>query len=69
MFLQQRITPMPSDSEQQKVMMYMMPIMFTFMSLWFPAGLTVYILTNTLLGMLQQWWMNRSGDALKPARA
>jgi len=72
MFLQQRITPMPTDNEQQKMMMYMMPLVFTFMSLWFPAGLTVYILTNTLLTMAQQWWMNRSSGekkVLKPARA
>jgi YidC/Oxa1 family membrane protein insertase len=71
MFVQQRITPMPTDSEQQKMMMYMMPVLFTFMSLWFPAGLTVYILTNTLLTMVQQWYMNRSGGqkVLRPARA
>jgi YidC/Oxa1 family membrane protein insertase len=71
MFLQQRITPMPTDSQQQKMMMYMMPLLFTFMSLWFPAGLTVYILTNTLLTMVQQWLLNRSGGqkVLKPARA
>src|SRR5215831_1318015 len=71
MFLQQRITPMPTDSEQQKMMMYMMPVVFTVMSLWFPAGLTVYILTNTLLTMVQQWWMNRAGGekVLKAARA
>jgi len=68
MFLQQRITPMPTDSQQQKTMMYMMPVLFTFMSLWFPAGLTVYILTNTLLTMLQQWYLNRE-KALSPARA
>jgi YidC/Oxa1 family membrane protein insertase len=52
--------------------MYTMPIVFTFMSLLFPAGLTVYILTNTLLSMLQQWLSNRSADASKkpaPARA
>src|SRR5262252_146688 len=61
MFLQQRITPMPTDSEQQRIMMYMMPIVFTLMSLWFPAGLTVYILTNTLLSMVQQWHINRTG--------
>jgi YidC/Oxa1 family membrane protein insertase len=69
MFVQQRITPMPADSEQQKMMMYIMPAVFTFMSLWFPAGLTVYILTNTLLTMVQQWWSNRAGNELKPARA
>jgi YidC/Oxa1 family membrane protein insertase len=39
--------------------MYMMPVMFTAFSIFLPSGLTVYILTNTLLTMVQQWWMNR----------
>jgi YidC/Oxa1 family membrane protein insertase len=69
MFVQQRITPMPTDSEQQKIMMLMMPLIFTFMSLWFPAGLTVYIFTNTLLTMVQQWYINRQTSPLARAGA
>jgi YidC/Oxa1 family membrane protein insertase len=63
MFIQQRTAPQPVDNEQQKMMMYMMPVMFTFFSLWFPAGLTIYILTNTLLTMGHQFYMNRSAAA------
>jgi YidC/Oxa1 family membrane protein insertase len=64
MFVQQRLSPAPPDP-QQKTMMYIMPVMFTAFSIFLPAGLTVYILTNTILTMLQQWWNNR-GE--KPAR-
>ncbi len=64
MFLQQKTQPAPSDPNQ-KVMMYTMPVMFTVFNLVWPAGLTIYILTNTILTFLQQWLMNR-GD--KPAR-
>jgi len=64
MFVQQRTQPTPPD-QQQKMMMYLTPVMFTAFSIFLPAGLTIYILTNTLLTFLQQWLMNR-GD--KPAR-
>jgi YidC/Oxa1 family membrane protein insertase len=75
MFVQQKTQPTPPDP-QQKTMMYMMPVMFTAFSIFLPAGLTIYILTNTLLTFVQQMWMNR-GDkparpkaaAIKPARA
>jgi YidC/Oxa1 family membrane protein insertase len=65
MFAQQKLSPAPPDP-QQKMMGYMMPVMFTAISLFLPSGLTVYILTNTLLTMLQQWWMNRHEP--KPAK-
>ena len=60
MFLQQRMTPTTVDSTQQKMMMYMMPAMFTFFMLFLPSGLTLYILTNTLLTMAHQWYMNHA---------
>ena len=53
MFLQQKLSPTPPDPSQ-KTMMMMMPIMYTGMSMFFPSGLTLYILTNTLLSILQQ---------------
>ena len=43
--------------------------------MFLPAGLTIYILTNTVLTFLQQWLMNRGDEAdaaegcAKPARA
>ena len=59
MFVQQKTSPNAADPQQQKMMQFM-PIMFMVMTLFLPSGLTLYILTNTLLTMLQQWWMNRN---------
>lgn len=53
-FLQQKLMPMQGDPAQQKMMLYMMPAIFTFMMLFLPAGLGVYMLTNTWLGIAQQ---------------
>ncbi len=53
MFLQQKLSPTPPDPSQ-KTMMTIMPLMFTGMSIFLPAGLTLYILTNTALSMVQQ---------------
>lgn len=63
MYLQTKLTPPPADP-QQKMMANMMPVIFTFFSLFLPAGLTLYILTNTLLGMVQQAVINRNKPAL-----
>ena len=62
MFLQSRMQPATGDSAQQKMLMYGMPLMFGVMGLWFPAGLTVYITTNTILGLAHTLWMKRGGD-------
>jgi YidC/Oxa1 family membrane protein insertase len=59
MFLQQWMTPSAGDPNQRKMMM-LMPLMFTFMFVSFPAGLTVYWLINNLLSIGQQYWINRS---------
>ena len=42
MFVQQKLSPAPPDPIQAKVMMAL-PIVFTFMFLWFPAGLVLYL--------------------------
>jgi YidC/Oxa1 family membrane protein insertase len=58
MFLQQWMTPSAGDPNQRKMMM-LMPLMFTFMFVSFPAGLTVYWLVNNVLSIAQQYWINR----------
>jgi YidC/Oxa1 family membrane protein insertase len=58
-FIQQRMMPPQGDAQQQKMMMYMMPAVFTFMMLFLPAGLGVYMLTNTWLGIGQQLLVER----------
>jgi YidC/Oxa1 family membrane protein insertase len=57
MFIQQRLSPTPPDPVQAKVMM-MMPIVFSVMFLFFPAGLVLYWLVNNVLSILQQWRIN-----------
>jgi len=43
----------------QKMMLWLMPVMFTWICLWAPAGLTLYWLTNNVLTMGQQYLINR----------
>jgi YidC/Oxa1 family membrane protein insertase len=62
MWAQMKLNPPPPDPVQAKVMMFM-PILFTGMSAFFPAGLTLYWLINTALSVLQQWQINRVVDA------
>lgn len=59
MFLQQKMNPAPPDPMQAKVMQ-LMPIIFTFFFLWFPAGLVIYWVSNNVLSILQQWVITRS---------
>ena len=53
-FMQQRLMPQQGDPAQQKMMQYLMPIMFTVFMLFLPAGLGVYMFTNGVLGIVQQ---------------
>ncbi len=62
-FVQQKLTPSTVDSTTQKVMM-VMPIMFTFFMLNLPAGLNLYILTSTVLGVIQQLAINRRAASI-----
>lgn len=58
MFIQQKLSPTPTDPVQAKVMMFM-PIAFSVMFFFFPAGLVLYWLVNNLLSILQQWRINQ----------
>lgn len=49
MFLQQKMTPSQVDNQQAKIMLYIMPVMFTGFMLFLPSGLNLYILVNMLL--------------------
>jgi YidC/Oxa1 family membrane protein insertase len=53
-FVQQKIMPFQGDPAQRKMMMYMMPVMFTVFMLFLPAGLGVYMFTNSVLAIVQQ---------------
>lgn len=58
MFVQQKLNPTPPDPMQAKVMK-LLPIIFTFFFLWFPAGLVLYWVVNNLLSIGQQWYITR----------
>ncbi len=59
MYLQQTMAPAMGDPMQQR-MMKMMPVIFTAMFLFFPAGLVLYWLVNNILSVTQQWYVTRS---------
>jgi len=58
MFVQMKMSPTSPDNQQQAMMSFMMPIMFTAFSLVLPSGLAVYMLTSYLIGIFQQLWIN-----------
>ena len=66
MFVQTKLNPTPPDPIQAKVMMYM-PIVFSIMFFFFPAGLVLYWVTNNLLSIAQQWQINQMFGK-KPAK-
>jgi YidC/Oxa1 family membrane protein insertase len=66
-FLQQWLTPKQPDPNQQKMMMYM-PVVFSLIFVNMPAGLTLYYFSSNLLGVVQQFILNREFKQL-PATA
>ncbi|ACE84210.1 membrane protein insertase YidC [Cellvibrio japonicus] len=58
MWIMQKLNPQPTDPMQARIM-NMLPFVFTFMFLWFPAGLVLYWVTNNLLSIAQQYVITR----------
>ncbi len=52
------LNPTPADPMQAKLMWFM-PLAFGFMFFFFPAGLVLYWLTNNILSIAQQWYINK----------
>ncbi len=66
MFLQQKLMPPQGmDPAQAKMMTYFFPIFLTGISLFLPAGLALYMLVNSCLGIAQQWWTKKQMDQMK----
>src|SRR2546428_1735997 len=61
MYLASKMTPMTATDPQQEAMMKIMPIGMAamFMVIPYPSGLAVYILTSSLVGIVQQVYLNR----------
>jgi YidC/Oxa1 family membrane protein insertase len=69
MYLASKMTPMTAATDpQQQAMMKFMPIMMSglFFIIPYPSGLAVYILTSGVVGVLQQWYLNRK-HPMQPA--
>ena len=72
MYIQQKMTSSPggtgkgggSSEQTQKMMTIMMPLMIGFMSFTLPSGLTLYWFTSTLLGIGQQYLINKKVPAI-----
>lgn len=58
MYVQTKLNPTPPDPIQAKIMT-IMPIAFSVMFFWFPAGLVLYWVVNNVLSIAQQWRINQ----------
>lgn len=70
MYLATKMTPMTATDPQQQTMMKVMPLGMAgmFVVIPYPSGLAVYILTSSLVGIAQQWWLNRTHPVSAPAK-
>ncbi len=70
MYLSSKMTPVPTTDAQQAQMLKFMPIGMAamFMIIPYPSGLAVYILTQSAVGILQQWYLNRTHPLPAPAK-
>ncbi len=70
MYLVSKMTPMTSTDPQQQMMMKIMPVTMAgiFMISPISSGLAVYILTSSVVGIGQQWYLNRTHPAPVPAK-
>lgn len=67
MILQTRLNPTPPDPLQAR-MMQIMPIVFSIVFFFFPAGLVLYSIVNNVLSILQQWYITRGLEAEAKAK-
>ncbi len=68
MLIQMKLNPAPPDPLQAKIMMAL-PIVFTFMFMWFPSGLVLYWVVNNILSIGQQWQITRMIEGEKKSGA
>ena len=78
MYTQQKLQPKPKPNpgmsdqqkQQQEMMQKMMPLMSIMMLLIFykaPSGLTLYIMTSSFFGTIEQWWIRKHIKAQEAA--
>jgi YidC/Oxa1 family membrane protein insertase len=59
MYLQQKLTPTTATDPAQQKMIQWMPVIFGVFMLGLPAGLTIYMLTNAVVSIVQQLILNK----------
>ncbi len=73
MIITQRLQPQMMDKSQAFLMTWIMPVFFTAIMMNYPAGLALYIFTNNLLSIIQQYalrkWLARNQPAAAGAKA
>jgi YidC/Oxa1 family membrane protein insertase len=63
MWAAQKLTPTPGMDPMQQKVMQLMPVMFSVMFAFFPAGLVLYWTVNGVLGLAQQWIIIKRSEA------
>ncbi|WP_434346801.1 membrane protein insertase YidC [Myxococcus virescens] len=66
MVITQKMQPQMMDATQAKIMTWFLPIIFTLTLLQYPAGLSLYIFTNNILSIAQQYGLRKWLDRNKP---
>src|SRR5262249_23497660 len=66
-YLQVKMTPTPGVDPAQARMMSIMPLAFGFLFIFYPSGLSLYILGSYVVGIAQQYHLNKTSP-LKPAK-
>ncbi len=64
MLIQSRLNPTPTDPLQAKIMQ-IMPIAFSVVFFFFPAGLVLYSIVNNILSITQQWYITRGEESAR----
>ncbi|MCE9668439.1 membrane protein insertase YidC [Myxococcus stipitatus] len=66
MVITQKMQPQMMDATQAKIMTWFVPVIFTLTLLQYPAGLSLYIFTNNILSIAQQYGLRKWLDRNKP---
>lgn len=61
MLVQSKLNPAPPDPLQAKLMQ-LMPVIFSVVFFFFPAGLVLYSVVNNVLSIAQQWYITRNQE-------
>ncbi len=64
MLIQSKLNPVPADPLQAKIMQ-IMPIAFSVVFFFFPAGLVLYSIVNNILSITQQWYITRGEETAR----